>query len=66
MSTLQQPPTHTAPVPGGRVLLRGGVLAGATADEDGGSSASAAAPTALVLDGSTVAWGLTSNGTMTA
>ena len=56
MSTLQQPPTHTAPVPGGRVLLRGGVLAGATADEDGGPSASAAAPTALVLDGSTVAW----------
>ncbi|MFB9732666.1 amidohydrolase [Ornithinimicrobium kibberense] len=52
MSTLQQPPAHLAPLPGGRVLLRGGVLAGASADDDG----TGGVPSALVLDGSTVAW----------
>ncbi|WP_431472879.1 amidohydrolase [Ornithinimicrobium sp. W1665] len=56
MSTLQPQPqperARSSSAPGGRVLLHGGVLAGATSDDD----VSGAAPTALVLDGSTVAW----------
>ncbi|MGD8201419.1 amidohydrolase [Ornithinimicrobium sp. W1679] len=56
MSTLQPQPqpegAWPSSAPGGRVLLHGGVLAGATSDDDGPGTA----PTALVLDGSTVAW----------
>ncbi|HSP61284.1 MAG TPA: amidohydrolase family protein, partial [Ornithinimicrobium sp.] len=54
MSTFQHPPhaAHPDHAPGERVLLHGGVLAGATAD----AGSAAGPPTALVLDGSTVAW----------